>query len=185
MPWWPVAVFVLVLAIVAIIFAARQIAHRNGASPSATPSPTTVGGGATAPASATMAAGPGGATNTPGARAGIAPTATVQPPTNPLALHVASGSCTVHRITWTWSGARRATSYEVVLYDPSSGATIKDTAITGTSYTLPAGPGATVALKVRSRNAGGTGRGYFTPGSVGHVPSKTTNPTHLALDVRG
>jgi hypothetical protein len=38
-----------------------------------------------------------------------------------------------------------------------------------------------VALKVRSRNAAGTGQGYFTPGSVGRVPPLATNPTAMTV----
>ncbi|HWE62364.1 MAG TPA: hypothetical protein VHB98_11690 [Chloroflexota bacterium] len=183
--WWPIALFLVIIAIILIVFAARQVARNNSATATATPSAVS-----TAPAVvSTVTAAPGAATNTAIPAAGAstntpAVTSTqAQPPTNPTALRVISGTCTAHRITWTWSGARRATSYEVVLYDPRTGATIKDLTVTGTSYTLPAGPGATVALKVRARNAAGTGQGYFTPGSVGHVPPITTNPTQLSAVV--
>lgn len=186
--WWPVLVLLIILIIIGIVFAARQVTQHNSASPTATVTVAPSATVAAAPTSTAQEAAatvgtpslvPGAATSTSGGGA----TSTPQPPTNPTALHVVSGSCAQHQITWSWTGAQRATSYEVVIYNPVSGATIKYTTTTTASYTLPAGPGATAALKVRSRNAAGTGQGYFTPGSVGHVPPQTTNPTHMTVDV--
>jgi hypothetical protein len=100
-------------------------------------------------------------------------------------MRVTSGTCSVYRIVWRWNGARRATAYDVVAYDPQTGTTIRNVRLAGTTYTLRAGPGATVALKVRSVNARGTAPTYFTPGAVGRVPPHTPNPTHVAVSTAG
>lgn len=115
-----------------------------------------------------------------GARA--RPAQPAQPPTNPTTMHVTSGSCAVHQIVWTWSAAPRATAYDVVLYDPQTGAMIRSTQTRHTAYALGAGPGATVALKVRSRNAAGTASSFFTPG---RVPAVAPNPTGLSASSTG
>jgi hypothetical protein len=72
----------------------------------------------------------------------------------------------------------------VVLYDPRTGATVRRTRTHGTSYTLAPGPGATVALKVRSRAAAGTAPSFFTPGAVGRVPPVAPNPTRLTVSLQ-
>jgi hypothetical protein len=194
----PIYVFIGLLAVLLLgglgVYAARRANHQSGATATATaPAAATAtalvqdAGGATAttaPVSgaATNTAAPGGGASGAGATATPAPR---QTPTNPTALRVASGSCTAHRITWTWSGAQRASSYDLVLYDPVSGNTVKDTSASAPSYALGADPGATVALKVRSRNSAGTAQGYFTPGSVGRVPPHLANPTHVTATVTG
>ena len=206
---WPLYAFIALVAIVVIaavaIAALRHAAPQAAAHATVTPTaisratPTVGGtaarlsttpqtGSSATPASALAAtATPSTSASTPTALSAGTPTtaptatpvATTRPPTNPTALHVASGSCTVHRITWTWSGAQRAISYNVVVYNPQSGATVTSATTTAPRYILPAGPGATVALKVRSRNTAGAAPGYFTPGSVGRVPALTSNPISM------
>lgn len=192
--WLPIAACLAIVAVVAIAFGIRHATAPGSASPPATPTPLLIADTPTGQPSATdtpasqaaagaTPTGQGGATETPAAQA--AATATPAPPENPTALHVISGSCSNRAIAWSWPGGARATSYELVLYDPRTGATIKDLTTGATSYRLAAGPGATVALKLRSRNATGTGRGYFTPGSVGRVPPLTTDPTQITVKVTG
>lgn len=188
---WPIYVVVAILAVVLL----AALLLRRGGQQASSPPPTatatagtarssggptaTVGAAGGSGGAATNTPAPGGATNTP------ASAATPQPPTNPTFLRAASGSCTVHRVLWTWTGAERATSYDVVLYDPQTGATVKNAVASTPAHTLTAGPGARVALKLRSRNAAGTAQGYFTPGSVGLVPPITTNPTAMTVATAG
>lgn len=169
---WPLAVFIAILAIL-VIASVAVAAFRRNQQAAANPTPTPQAATATPAAS-------GSATATPASSGG-----TAQKPINPTSMHVADGSCSVHHITWTWSGAQNATSYDVVLYNPQTGAVIRDTHTTGASYTLGAGPGATVALKVRSRNSAGTPGTYYTPGDTGRVPPQTTNPTNMTVSTTG
>jgi hypothetical protein len=108
-----------------------------------------------------------------------------QPPTNPTVLRVADGTCTLHRIAWTWAGARRATAYDVVLYNPVTQTEVRAAQTRVPAYTLGAQPGTTVALKVRSRNNAGTAATYVTPGATGRVPPHTSNPTQMTAVTRG
>jgi hypothetical protein len=187
--WWAIVAFVV---IVAIILGLKALKNNSGtASGRATPTPTvqtlqptstSVGGQNVVLVTATPPSALNTATATSnGQVVSTATAASSKNPTNPTALNVASRSCSSRQIRWTWSGASRAASYDVVVYDPRSCATIKTASTTATSYTLPAGPGATAALKVRSRNSAGTEPGYFTPGSVGTVPPITTNPTNITV----
>lgn len=198
---WPVYLFGAIALIVVLAIIAVAAVRRGGfqaaphatptatilpiGAPAATSTPTGVAGAATSTAisTATVSA---GATGTSTVSAGATATggtatstATAGPPTNPTSLRVVSGSCTLHRIVWYWSGALRATSYAVVLYNPLSGAEVRSATTSAPRYALAAGPGATVALKVQSRNAAGAAPGYFTPGSVGRVPPVTTNPISM------
>ena len=201
----PIYVFLGLLAVLLLgglgVYAARRAGQGT-----AQPPPTATARAAVGGVTATVRAGAGGPTatgqaggatataagggGTPGGGttgAGATPTsaATQQPPTNPTSLRVSSGSCTVHRIVWIWSGARRASSYDLVLYDPVHGGTVKNVTTSATSYTLEAGPGATVALKLRGRNGAGTAPDYYTPGSVGRVPPAITNPTRVTATTTG
>jgi len=198
---WPIYAFIAILAVLLLgalaVYAGRRATRQATAQPTstATAAARSSAGGATATVAA--GAGPGVATSTatpsgdhtataaPGATA--TGTTREQPPTNPTLLRVSSGSCTAHRIAWTWSGAQRATSYDVGLYNPTSGAQIKNAVTATTAYTLPAGPGATVGLKVRGRNAAGTAPNYFTPGgtTIGHVPFVTANPSNMTATTTG
>lgn len=174
---WPLYLLIAILVVLVIGFLVADIVRRSATGPRAQATATPVGATATAAAS-------GVATATPAS--GPTPTASaLQPPTNPTSMRVVPGSCTAHRIEWTWSGAQRATSYEVVVYDPATNAAVRNAITSTAAYTLPAGPGAAVALKVRSRNAAGTGPGYFTPDKVGRVPLQATNPTHMTAATSG
>lgn len=207
---WPLYVFVAILAILAAFVIgglAATALHR--AAPRTVPTITT-----TATAQATSGAAtatPSGPGATAAARGGTAPTplsggpttatpttrgtettatpaarvGAVQPPTNPTVLHVADGTCTQHRIAWTWAGAHRATAFDVVLYNPITQAEVRAARTRLPAYTLRAGPGATVALKVRSRNSAGTARDYFTPGTIGRVPPHAANPRQMTVATRG
>ncbi len=182
---WPLALFIAILAILVIAGVAVAAFRRNqqaaAGSPTPTPQAATATPAAGGNAAATPASSTAGATPTPASSSD----GTAQKPTNPTSMHVADGSCSVHHIIWTWAGAQNATSYDVVLYNPQTGAVIRDTHTTGTSYALGAGPGATVALKVRSRNSAGTPGTYYTPGDTGRVPPQTTNPTSMTVSTTG
>lgn len=179
----PIYIFIALLVVLLLAGLVLYIGRRAGVHGTAHPTATAMAATETARSGAgaivTATTAPGAATPTAGAAQ--------QPPTNPTALRVSSGSCTVHRIVWTWSGARRATSYDLVLYDPVSGNIVKNATTSATSYTLGAGPGATVALKVRGRNAAGTAPNYYTPGgaTVGRVPPTTTDPTAVTSTITG
>jgi len=207
---WPIYAFIAILAVLLLgglaVYAGRRATHQATAQPTSTATvvtrastggPTaTVAAGGVGGATSTATSSGGGAAPTSGATAtgatpnsGATATGTTkqQPPTNPTLLRVSSGSCTAHRIAWTWSGAQRATSYDVGLYNPTSGAQIKNAVTSTTAYTLPAGPGATVGLKVRGRNAAGTAPNYFTPGgtTIGRVPPVTANPHDMKVTTTG
>lgn len=190
---WPLYVFIGILAVLLLgglaLAGARRQSQQAAAQPTATsravvvvaPTATTTNGAPAAGPTATPIS--GGATSPPGATPTSA--ATPLPPTNPTSMHVVSGSCTVHHIAWTWSGAQRATSYEAVLYNPVSGAQVKNITASNASYTLGAGPGATVTLKVRSHNATGAAPTYFTPPSTGRVPLQISNPRSVTATTTG
>jgi len=107
------------------------------------------------------------------------------PPTNPTAMRVTQGACGSRQIAWAWSGARNATAYNVVLYNPVSGAQIGSTRVHGTRYILGAALGATAALKVQSANAAGVAPNYYTPSDTGHLPPAATNPTAVTASTAG
>ncbi len=194
----PIYIFIALLVVLLLAGLALYVSRRAGVQGTAHPTATAVAATATARsgvgaiATATAVAGAATPTASGGSGAttsGPTPTAGAaqQPPTNPTALRVSSGSCTVYRIVWTWSGARRAASYDLVLYDPVSGNIIKNATTSATSYTLGANPGATAALKIRGRNAAGTAPNYYTPGgaTIGRVPPTTTDPTAVTSTTTG
>lgn len=198
----PIYIFIALLVVLLLAGLALYVSRRAGVQGTAHPTATAVAATATARsgvgaiATATAAATAVAAAATPTASGGSGATtsgptptagAAQQPPTNPTALRVSSGSCTVHRIVWMWSGAQRAASYDLVLYDPVSGNIIKNATTSATSYTLGANPGATAALKIRGRNAAGTAPNYYTPGgaTVGRVPPTTTDPTAVTSTTTG
>jgi len=100
-------------------------------------------------------------------------------------MRVTNGVCGSRQIAWAWSGARNATAYNVVLYNPVSGALIRSTHVHGTRYVLGAALGATAALKVQSVNAAGVAPTYYTPSDAGHMPPAPTNPTAVTASTAG